>query len=84
MTLKLLAFQVSFDIGELNRTLTLASYQAAGATQGFDGTALFLEDTNPVSPSSSSPPFPRRSSGRHAPAASPRRASIRGFSTSRR
>jgi len=50
MALKLFTFQVSLNLGEIDQTLTLASYQAAGATQGFDGTALFLEDTNPVSP----------------------------------
>jgi penicillin amidase len=50
MALKLFTFQVSLNLGELDQTLALASYQAAGARQGFDGTALFLEDTNPVSP----------------------------------
>lgn len=40
---KLLAFGLSFDL-DSDLTSTLVSYQTAGATQGFDGAALFFED----------------------------------------
>ncbi len=41
---KLIAFGLSFDLGDIDRTVALLSYQAAGAVLGFDGTALFFED----------------------------------------
>src|SRR5687768_7362613 len=34
---KLLLFQLSFDVNELQQTLVLRTYQAAGLQQGFDG-----------------------------------------------
>lgn len=46
---KLLAFQLSFDL-EIDYTLKLGAYQQAGAAGGFNGTALFLEDTHRVAP----------------------------------
>ncbi|MFQ5741751.1 MAG: penicillin acylase family protein, partial [Acidobacteriota bacterium] len=55
-----LAFQLSFDIGDIDRTLTLEAYQEAGESQGFDGTALFFEDlfrSAPFDPSVSIPDF---------------------------
>ncbi|HET9474032.1 MAG TPA: penicillin acylase family protein, partial [Steroidobacteraceae bacterium] len=42
--LKLITFQLSFELSELQATLALRSYQAAGVQRGFDGTKLFLED----------------------------------------
>ena len=42
---KLLVFQLSFELSELQSTLSLRAYQGAGAQRGFDGTRLFLEDT---------------------------------------
>ncbi len=48
--IRLLTFQLSFDISDMQATLTLASYQAAGQQRGFDGTALYLADTNRVAP----------------------------------
>ncbi len=46
---KLLAFQLSFDL-EIDYTLKLGAYQAAGTAGGFNGTALFLEDTHRIAP----------------------------------
>ena len=39
-----LAFNLSFDIGDMGRSLTLAAFEAAGPDAGFDGTALFFND----------------------------------------
>lgn len=39
-----LALNLSFDIDDLTNTIALQKYQAAGAKQGFDGSALFFED----------------------------------------
>jgi penicillin amidase len=41
---KLLAFGLSFDLDDLDNTLRLIAYQAAGAQLGFDGRKLFFED----------------------------------------
>lgn len=41
---KALAFQLSFDLDDIVRTVALATFQAAGAVAGFDGEALFFED----------------------------------------
>jgi penicillin amidase len=49
-TLKLISFGLSFELTDLDRTTLLAQYQAAGATRGFDGAALFFEDVNRVAP----------------------------------
>jgi penicillin amidase len=46
---KLLAFQLSFDL-DIDFTLKLGAYQQAGAAGGFNGTALFFEDTHRVQP----------------------------------
>ncbi len=45
---KLLAFQLSFDqsLSAINNTVRIGTYQAAGDSVGFDGTALFLQDLN--------------------------------------
>jgi penicillin amidase len=48
--LKLVAFQLAFDINDLQQTLTLRSYQAAGVSRGFDGAALFAEDLVRLAP----------------------------------
>ena len=48
--LKLIAFQLAFDINDLQQTLILQSYQTAGAQRGFDGAALFAEDLVRVAP----------------------------------
>lgn len=42
---KLLAFQLSFDL-EIDYTQKFGAYQQAGAAGGFNGAALFLEDTH--------------------------------------
>ncbi|WP_376696245.1 penicillin acylase family protein [Wenzhouxiangella sp. EGI_FJ10305] len=42
--LKLLVFGWSFDLSDLDRSLTIAQYEAAGSGSGFDGEALFYED----------------------------------------
>jgi len=41
---KLIAFGLSFDLGDIANTQKLIAYQTAGAAQGFDGAALFRED----------------------------------------
>jgi penicillin amidase len=46
---KLLAFQLSFDL-EIDYTLKLGAYQQAGAAGGFNGAALFFEDTHRIAP----------------------------------
>ncbi|MCB1035672.1 MAG: penicillin acylase family protein, partial [Acidobacteria bacterium] len=39
-----LAFGLSFDLDDIDRTVSLMAFQAAGNAAGFDGTALFFED----------------------------------------
>lgn len=41
---KLIAFSLSFDLADIDRTVALLSYQGTGAALGFDGAALFFED----------------------------------------
>jgi penicillin amidase len=41
---KLLAFSLSFDVTDIDRTVALRSYLQAGSVLGFDGEALFFED----------------------------------------
>ena len=41
---KLIAFGLSFDLGDLTNTQRLIAYQTAGAALGFDGRKLFFED----------------------------------------
>jgi len=55
---KLLAFQLSFGLDDIDFTVRLAAYQQAGQTLGFDGTKLFFEDvfrSAPFDPSVSIP-----------------------------
>jgi penicillin amidase len=55
---KLLAFGLSFDLGDIDRTIALLTFQVAGEIVGFDGTALFFEDlyrTAPFDPSITTP-----------------------------
>lgn len=47
---KLLAFDLSDDLGEIDLTVTIGTYQAVGAAAGFDGAALFFEDTHRPAP----------------------------------
>lgn len=44
-----LAFQLSFDL-DIDNTIRLGTYQAVGQAAGFNGTALFFEDTHRVAP----------------------------------
>jgi penicillin amidase len=46
---KALAFQLSFDL-DIDYTIKLGAYQQAGAAAGFNGAALFFEDTHRVQP----------------------------------
>lgn len=46
---KLLAFQLSFDL-DIDYTVRLGAYAAAGTAAGFNGQALFFEDTHRVQP----------------------------------
>lgn len=47
---KLLAFQLSFDSGVVDRTIRLGNYQGVGDAVGFDGQALFFEDISRAAP----------------------------------
>jgi penicillin G amidase len=47
---KLNTFLLSFDIGDLENTVFLSSFQAAGEAGGFDGSKLYFEDTFRFSP----------------------------------
>jgi len=49
--MKLLAFSLSFDLDDISNTINLLTYQGTGAVVGFDGTALFFEDTHRSQPS---------------------------------
>jgi penicillin amidase len=46
---KLMTFQLSFDL-DIPLTIKLGTYQGYGAALGFDGTALFFEDTHRSQP----------------------------------
>lgn len=46
---KLLAWDLSFDL-DIQATIDLGTYQYVGQVAGFDGTALFFEDTNRSQP----------------------------------
>jgi penicillin G amidase len=55
---KLQAFGLSFDLGDIDRTVALLAYQQAGQAAGFDGAALFSEDlwrSQPFTPASTVP-----------------------------
>lgn len=41
---KLISFQLSNDLQEIDQTIALGTFQQVGAAAGFDGTALFSED----------------------------------------
>ncbi|HSR68778.1 MAG TPA: penicillin acylase family protein, partial [Acidobacteriota bacterium] len=45
-----LAFGLSFDLDDIDRSVALMTFQEAGEAGGFDGTALFFEDTYRVEP----------------------------------
>ena len=47
---KLLAFGLSFELGDVDNTINLLTYQGVGEVVGFDGTALFTEDVLRVQP----------------------------------
>jgi penicillin amidase len=48
--IRLISFGLSFELSDLDRSTLLSQYQAAGAAQGFDGTALFFEDVIRLAP----------------------------------
>jgi len=53
-----LAFGLSFDLDDIDRTISLIAFQQAGSIGGFDGAALFFEDlfrTAPFDPTVSIP-----------------------------
>ncbi len=55
---KKFAFDLSFDLDDIDRTIALTAYQQAGVAVGFDGTALFFEDlfrSAPFDPASTVP-----------------------------
>lgn len=41
---KLLSFGLSFDLGDIDRTMTFGTYKAVGEALGFNGPALYFED----------------------------------------
>jgi len=47
---KLIAAGLSFDLADIDRTIILQTYQGAGDLLGFDGTALFFQDTHRTAP----------------------------------
>ena len=47
---KLIAFNLSNDLQEIDQTIALGTMQQVGALAGFDGTALFLEDLYRAAP----------------------------------
>jgi len=55
---KILAFGLSFDIDDIDRTVTLLTYIQAGNALGFDGQALFFEDTHRSQPFSAASTVP--------------------------
>lgn len=68
---KLISFGLSFDTGDISRSLTLGQYQAAGVAFGFDGAALFFEDIVRSAPFDSASTLldsdiPRRGAGNFA------------------
>lgn len=54
---KLQSFNLSFDL-DIENTVALQSYLAAGAAGGFDGSALFFSDMRPFAPFSSASTVP--------------------------
>lgn len=52
---KLLAFGLSFDLGDIGNTQRLIAYQTAGAALGFNGLALFRDDVMRVEPFAHAP-----------------------------
>lgn len=50
VTAKLIAFSFDMDLGDIDRTISVLTYQGTGDVVGFDGTALFFEDTHRVQP----------------------------------
>src|SRR6266545_7026581 len=52
---KLLAFGLSFDLGDVSNTQRLIAYQTAGGALGFNGLALFREDVMRVEPFAHAP-----------------------------
>ncbi len=47
---KLIAFDLSNDLQEIDNTITIGTFQQVGAAAGFDGTALFFEDLYRAAP----------------------------------
>lgn len=61
---KLLAFGLSFDLGDLANTQKLLAYRTAGTAQGFDGAKLFSQDVMRSDPFAHAPSiFPGETSG---------------------
>jgi penicillin G amidase len=64
-----IAFQLSYDVIDLNHTRILAAYQKAGEEKGFDGTKLFFEDIFCAAPFDSTTTIPRASASGQVSAA---------------
>lgn len=47
---KVLAFQLSNDLNEIDDTIAINTFQQVGAAAGFDGTALYMEDLYRAAP----------------------------------
>ncbi|MGA7613705.1 MAG: penicillin acylase family protein [Thermoanaerobaculia bacterium] len=55
---KLLAFNLAFDLGDIDRTVALLTYEGAGKVVGFNGDALFFEDLFRTAPFSDAATMP--------------------------
>ncbi|HEU5161556.1 MAG TPA: penicillin acylase family protein, partial [Thermoanaerobaculia bacterium] len=53
-----IAFGLSFDLGDIDRTVALLTYQGVGKALGFDGTKLFFEDLYRSAPFTSASTVP--------------------------
>jgi penicillin G amidase len=53
-----IAFGLSFDLGDIDRTVALLTYRGAGQLLGFDGTKLFFEDLFRSAPFTSAATLP--------------------------
>ena len=56
--IKAISFGLSFELSDLDRSTLLGQLQAAGNTEGFNGTALFFEDVNRLAPFDSAATVP--------------------------
>lgn len=73
-----LAFNLSFDLGDIDLTIALGVFQIAGSAGGFDGEALFFEDLYRSAPFDPTVSIPGPLSGAGAPKLSGPRSAASG------